>query len=108
MNKAIDYVSKSLGIRKEILGNSHPDYFLSLINMGGIYSKKGDFNNAERNYKLVEEYYVKNTDKNFEYYSSTLMNMVLIMYKRKEYYLSDIIKIIRNNDYNIDIKTYLI
>jgi CHAT domain-containing protein/Tfp pilus assembly protein PilF len=42
-----------LNIRKKVFGEDHPDYVLSLNNMAGLYSKKGDYSAAESIYKQV-------------------------------------------------------
>ena len=49
-DKALEYYQKALEIRKQVLGESHPDIALSYYNIGNIYHSQGD-------YDLALEYY---------------------------------------------------
>ena len=49
-DKALEYYQKALEIRKQVLGESHPDIALSYNSIGYIYSAQGD-------YALALEYY---------------------------------------------------
>ena len=48
---ALGYFSQALAIQKKVLGPTHPDVALSLMNIGAIYFKKSDFDNALGNYR---------------------------------------------------------
>ncbi len=48
--EAVKYYLESLGIYKEVLGESHPDYATSLNSLGGLYSDLGNYPEAERYY----------------------------------------------------------
>ena len=44
--KAIEFGTQALNIRKQVLGESHPDYATSLNDLAGYYSYLGDYSKA--------------------------------------------------------------
>ncbi len=44
--KAIEFGTQALNIRKQVLGESHPDYAASLSDLAGYYSYLGDYSKA--------------------------------------------------------------
>ena len=61
---ALEYYNKALDIRKQVLGENHPDTATSYNNIGAVYLRKGDYDAALENYnkaKVVLEQILPNT-----------------------------------------------
>ena len=52
---AENYLSQAMEIRKELLGELHPDFASSILNLGNVSLKKGDYDSAEKYFKHALE-----------------------------------------------------
>jgi CHAT domain-containing protein len=76
---------RALEIRRKSVGENHPDYAMSLNNIGQCYQSMGK-------YKIAENYLTEALDKrkkilgiDHRYYSLSLTNLSLLMYEEKQY-----------------------
>ena len=51
---ALEYYNKTLDIRKQLLGENHPDTATSYNNIGAVYDDKGDYDTALENYNKAK------------------------------------------------------
>ncbi|MFI5460994.1 MAG: tetratricopeptide repeat protein [Isosphaerales bacterium] len=78
--EGIDPWRKSMEIRGELLGESHPVYATSLINLGASYKALGDYARAEPLVRHALEIYKRALGENHPDFARSLNNMGL-MYK---------------------------
>ncbi len=50
LEKALEYYSQSLKIRRKVLGNEHEHVATSLMNIASIHYNKGEYKEAEEGY----------------------------------------------------------
>jgi tetratricopeptide (TPR) repeat protein len=85
------YYRQALGIRKNALGEEHPDYASSLNNLGDLYFDMGDYKASEPYYQQALEVRKKALGEDHPDYASSLNNLGNLYknmgdYKAAEYY----------------------
>jgi tetratricopeptide (TPR) repeat protein len=94
------YYKQALEIYKKALGEEHPDYAMSLNNLGVLYSEMGDYKSAEPYYKEGLEIYKKALGENHTDYAGSLINLGILYsdmgdYKSAEPYYKQALEIRR-------------
>jgi tetratricopeptide (TPR) repeat protein len=92
------YYKQALEIYKQALGEDHPDYAMSLNNLGSLYDDIGDYKNAEIYYKKAAEIYKQAFGEDHPDYASSLNNLgalyvVVGDYKNAEIYYKQALEI---------------
>ena len=86
---AEQYYLESLRIYKEVLGENHPDYAMSLNNLGLLYSKQGNYSAAEQYYLESLRIYKEVIGENHPDYASCLSNLGLLYRTQGNYSVSE-------------------
>ena len=84
-NGALPYLKQVLEIRKKTLGEAHPDYVISLKNLGKLYWNMGDYTAAEPYYKQVLEIRKKTLGENHPDYVMSLNNLGILYDEMGDY-----------------------
>ncbi len=83
--EAIAFAEEAVEIRRELLGNQHPDYAMSLYNLAAQYSSIGQFKKAELLYLEAKEIREKVLGKKHPDYPSCLSNLASLYSQSGEY-----------------------
>ena len=103
---------EALNIRKSVLGINHPDYALSLNNLGSIYSDIGDYKQAEKYYLEALEIRRSSLGVNHPGYAVSLHNLgtyysAIGNYKKAEMYYLEALEI-RKASFGVNHPVYAI
>lgn len=84
-NKAVEYLKKSLGIRINKFGKSHPTLAINYLNIGLFYEFTGEFDKSLEFYLKIEKIY-KGIYSNTHNSRIKLYNNISYVYKKKQDY----------------------
>jgi CHAT domain-containing protein/tetratricopeptide (TPR) repeat protein len=84
-HEAMPIAQKVVSLRKEILGEQHPDYANSLNNLAALYSSTGDYAKAETLYHQAMEIVRKALGEQHPAYGVILHNLAALYCSRGEY-----------------------
>ncbi|MCC5945599.1 MAG: tetratricopeptide repeat protein, partial [Bernardetiaceae bacterium] len=85
LEKSENYFQQALTLRKEILGETHPDYANSLNNLGLLYEKMGNYAQAEPLYKESLKIYKEALGEKHPDYASSLNNLAILYWNMGNY-----------------------
>jgi len=83
--EALSLAQEALAIRKEVLGEEHPDYATSLNNLAGLYHAMGDYARAEPLYRQAMEIEKKVLGEVHPDYAISLNNLALLYKSMGDY-----------------------
>ena len=84
-NKAIELGRQALNIRKQTLGEKHPNYATSLNNLANYYSGLGDYNKAVELGTMAMNIYKETLGEKHPDYASSLSNLASYNYQCHNY-----------------------
>jgi CHAT domain-containing protein/Tfp pilus assembly protein PilF len=84
-DQALPLAVKALEIRKQVLGEEHPDYTTSLNNLGWIYRDQGDYAQAEPLLRAALEIRKQVLGENHPWYALSLTNLAILYKLRRDY-----------------------
>jgi CHAT domain-containing protein/Tfp pilus assembly protein PilF len=84
-HEALPSAQKALEIRKQVLGERHPDYALSLNNLVALYRAEGEYAKAEPLYRQALELRKQVLGPRHPYYATSLNNLGVLYQSQGEW-----------------------
>src|SRR5204863_266388 len=76
---------RALEIRKQVLGEKHPDYACSLNNLAFLYGEQGDYTRAEALFRQALQIRKQVLGEKHPEYASSLSNLALLYMQQRDY-----------------------
>jgi CHAT domain-containing protein/Tfp pilus assembly protein PilF len=83
--EALPLVQKALNLRKQVLGERHPDYAQSLNNLAGLYWAQGEYSKAEPLFRQALEIQKQVLGQRHPHYVQSLNNLASLYQDQGEY-----------------------
>jgi CHAT domain-containing protein/Tfp pilus assembly protein PilF len=83
--QALPLAQKALDLRKQVLGERHPDYALSLNNLAALYQAQGEYGKAEPLYRQARDIYKQVLGERHPDYATSLHNLAFLYQAQGKY-----------------------